>query len=323
MSTTQESLRPDELADAARAAVADARQRGFPEAAQVLAEAGLTRVCAVEDDGGLDLPLAFAVPIVQVAGELDLRFPLPEQLLLARHLPETPWAKALASGSQTGTIAWQGALDSGWVGHARHVSDCDWVLVPENTTDGLGAALLEVTSLTVEDDACLDPEQPQQWLQCASARVLTRLAAPAYAILLHEARLLMAALAHGTATGALQATCTHVSTRVQFGRPLSAKQAVRHWLSRMKLVLDVSGAAIDRGLATDEYGQPRSSFTTLAGTLSNSAFVIEKAIHLHGGMGFTWDVPLHHALREVRKLDAAFDAGALASAAGRSFIESA
>lgn len=42
-----------------------------------------------------------------------------------------------------------------------------------------------------------------------------------------------------------------------------------------------------------------------------AAFVIEKAIHLHGGMGFTWEVPLHYALREVRKLDAAFGAGAL------------
>lgn len=323
MNTTQENLRPDELADAARAAVADARQRGFGEASQVLAQAGLTGVCAREEDGGLGLPLAFAVPIVQVAGELDLRFPLPEQLLLARHLSGTPWAQALASGSQTATIAWQGALDNGWAGHARHASDCDWVLVPENTAEGPGAALLELASLTVEQDASLDPEQPQQWLQCASARVLTRLAAPAYAALLQEARLLMAALAHGAATGALQATFTHVSTRVQFGRPLSAKQAVRHWLSRMKLVLDVSGAAIERVLATDEYGQPRSSVTTLAGALSNSAFVIEKAIHLHGGMGFTWDVPLHHALREVRKLDAAFGAGALTSAAGRSFIESA
>jgi alkylation response protein AidB-like acyl-CoA dehydrogenase len=323
MSTTQESLRPEELADAARAAVADARQRPFGDAARVLAEAGLTGVCAREEDGGLGLPLAFAVPIVQVAGELDLHFPLPEQLLLARHLAGTHWAEALASGGQAATIAWQGALESGWAGHARHASACQWVLVPENTADGLGAALLEVASLTVEEDACLDPEQAQQWLQCGSARVLTRLAPPAYAALLHEARLLMAALAHGAATGALQATFTHVSTRVQFGRPLSAKQAVRHWLSRMKLVLDVSGAAIDRVLATDEYGQPRSSVTTLAGALSNSAFVIEKAIHLHGGMGFTWEVPLHHALREVRKLDAAFGAGALASAAGRSFIESA
>jgi alkylation response protein AidB-like acyl-CoA dehydrogenase len=57
--------------------------------------------------------------------------------------------------------------------------------------------------------------------------------------------------------------------------------------------------------------------------LSSAAFVLEKSIHLHGGMGFTWELPLHYALREVRKFDAAFGAGALASQAGRDFIQSA
>jgi alkylation response protein AidB-like acyl-CoA dehydrogenase len=56
--------------------------------------------------------------------------------------------------------------------------------------------------------------------------------------------------------------------------------------------------------------------------LAQTAFVLEKALHLHGGMGFTWELPLHHALREVRKFDAAFGAGALAQATGRAFVES-
>ena len=323
MSHTEERLNPEELADAARAAIEDAATRPFAEAAQVLAQAGLTGVCASEEDGGLGLPLAFAVPIAQVAGERGLRFPLAEQMLLARHWPGTEWAQALAAGTRTATVAWQGTLQSGWAGHARHLPACDWVLVPDHTPEGLGAALLDVQGLRIDEDPALDPEQPQHWLQCSSATVLTRLAPDAYAALLHDARLLMAAWVQGAATGALQTAVTHVSTRVQFGRPLSAKQAVRHMLSRMKLLQDVSAAAIERVLSTDEYGQSRSSHTALAGALQHAAFVIEKAIHLHGGMGFTWDVPLHHALREVRKLDAAFGAGALASEAGRRFIDSA
>ena len=57
-------------------------------------------------------------------------------------------------------------------------------------------------------------------------------------------------------------------------------------------------------------------------SLAHAAFVLEKAIHLHGGMGFSWEVPLHYALREIRKFDAAFDAGALAKSVGQDFIQS-
>ncbi len=60
----------------------------------------------------------------------------------------------------------------------------------------------------------------------------------------------------------------------------------------------------------------------LANALASAAFVLEKSIHLHGGMGFTWEVPLHYALREVRKFDAAFGSGALASQVGLDFIQS-
>ena len=90
----------------------------------------------------------------------------------------------------------------------------------------------------------------------------------------------------------------------------------------MKLVQEVSAAAIERVLVNNEFGEPRAARATLVGALRNAAFVIEKAIHLHGGMGFTWAIPLHFGLRNVRKLDAAFDTGALSTALGKAFIES-
>lgn len=323
MSLAEPALRPHEFADAARAAITDAMARPPADRARVLAQAGLAGVCAREQDGGLGLPLAFAVPVAQAAGELHLPWALPEQLLLARHLAGTPHAAPLVAGEKTATIAWQGELRAGCVGPARHARDCDWALVPERTPQGLGAALIDLRGVQLEEDAALDPEEPQQWLRLQGPQVLARLDAHAHAQLLRDAQVLLAALAHGAAAGALQAAVTHLSTRVQFGRPLSAKQAVRHWLARMTLLQEVSGAAIERALSVNEFGQPRSARAVLAGSLHNAAFVIEKAIHLHGGMGFTWALPLHRALRDVRKLDAAFGAGALAREIGREFIEGA
>ncbi len=318
MTTRDDDLRPEEFAQAAGEAIHDALPRDFRDAARVLAEAGLFGVCAAEADGGLGLPIDFALPIAHAAGKLRLRFPLPEQMLLAQAFAGTPIAAALASGDRIATIAWQGSLCEGVAGHARQVTRCDWVLVRE----GDGAALVEVAGLHHEEDGSLDPESPQGWLYLDGATVVARLDAAARAALDNAACLLMAALANGAAEGALEAAATYMATRVQFGRPLSAKQAVRHLLARMKLLQEASGAAVHRALARNEYGEARSARPALAGAIANAAFVIEKAIHLHGGMGFTWELPLHYSLREVRKLDAAFGAGALARAVGQEFIQS-
>lgn len=312
---SSEELRPEEFAQAACAAITDALTRqDRHEMAAVLAEAGLCGVMAAEDDGGLQLDLAFALPIAHAAGQLHLPLPLAEQILLAHALPGTSEATALIAGERLAGIAWQGNVQTG---HARlDHGPADWVLV----ADGDGAALLDVTGASRDEQTTLDPEQPQLWFALEGAPVLARLDAAAWAALQHRAHLLLAEYANGAAEGALEAAATYMATRVQFGRPLSAKQAVRHLLARMRLLQDVSSAAIRRAMQANEYGDQRNTRPALAGALGSAAYVIEKAIHLHGGMGFTWELPLHRALRAVRKLDAAF--GGLSRDTGRAYIQS-
>ena len=312
-------LQPEEFAQAAAAAIADAQTRDFRDAGQVLAAAGLCGVCAQEGAGGLSLGIEFALPIVAEAGKLRLQWPLLETILVAKALGGSPLAAELASGARVATWALQGNLRERWAGHARHARDCDWVLVADGQG---GAALLDLAGLEIQDDGALDPEHPQSWLALDTVKVLAELDADAFAALQREAQILVAAWLNGAAEAALATTATHLSNRVQFGRPLSAKQAVRHLLARMRLFQEASNAGIARVLATDEFGRVRDARPVLANAITNAAFVLEKSIHLHGGMGFTWEVPLHYALREVRKFDAAFGSGALAQRVGRDFIQS-
>lgn len=312
-------LKPEEFAQAAAAAVADAVGRDFRGAAAVLAQSGLCGVCAPESVGGLALDTAFAVPLVAEAGRQRLPWPLWETLLVAKALGEHPLAAALVAGDKTATWALQGTLAEGWVGHARFAEEADWVLVADGQG---GAALIDKVGVAVHADPALDPDHPQAWLALTEPPVLARLGADAFAALQRDAQVLVASLAHGAAEGALVATATYLSTRVQFGRPLSAKQAVRHLLARMRLQQEAIKASILRVLQPDEFGAQRDAQPVLVHALAQTAFVLEKALHLHGGMGFTWELPLHHALREVRKFDAAFGAGALAQATGRAFVES-
>jgi alkylation response protein AidB-like acyl-CoA dehydrogenase len=316
MTMRDEELKPEEFAQAAVAPIDDAKSRTMREAAVVLAEAGLIGVCACEDNGGLGLDIDFAVPIAHAAGKQQLRFPLLEQIALAKAFAGTELATALAGGEKLATVAFQGSIAQKVAAHARYADECDWVLV----ADSEGAALVDVSTAVCETDGSLDPESPQLWLSLAGARVVAKLDADVYAVLQRDLQVLAAAFVGGAAEGALQTAVAYMSTRVQFGRPLSAKQAVRHLLARMKLVREASEAAVRRTLIADEFETERDVRPALAGALANAMFVIDKAIHLHGGMGFTWEVPLHYSLREVLKFDASFGAGGLTRDVGRDFI---
>lgn len=316
MTQEDQGLRPEEFGEAAEAAIADALNQPPEAHAGVLAAAGLLGICAPEADGGMELPLAFAVPVVQAGGRLRLRFALAEQIVLARHLPDAALRAALADGSRRATVARQGRLNDAWVGHARQADHADWLLL--RAAQGEGAVLVDLAGAPRELDPSLDPEEPVAWLDLSHAKVLAELDADAAVALWHELDILLAASAHGAAGGALQAAVEHTGTRVQFGAPLSTRQAVRHWLARMKLFHETSGAAIHHALHAD--AASRAARTALALNLQQAAFIIEKAMHLHGGMGFTWELPLHRALRSVRALDAACGAGALARQLGQDFI---
>ena len=319
MTMSDNDLKPEEFAQAAAEAITDAQTRDFRGAAQVLAHAGLCGVCALEDAGGLALGIEFALPIVAEAGKLRLQWPLFETILIAKALGDSPLAAELVGGERMATWALQGSLQDKLAGHARYAKDCDWVLVADGQG---GGALLDLSSVEIQSDEALDPEHPQSWLTLDSAKVLAELDVATFAALLRDSHILIAGFVNGAAEAALATTAAYMSTRVQFGRPLSAKQAVRHLLARMRLLQEASNAGIQRVLATDEYGSVRRTQPVLANALVNAAFVLEKSIHLHGGMGFTWEVPLHYALREVRKFDAAFGSGSLAQQVGRDFIKS-
>lgn len=315
-STQDDSVRPEEFAEAAAAAIADAQSHDFSTTAQVLAAAGLVGVCAQESVGGLGLGLAYAVPIAHQAGKLRLRFPLIEQMLVAKAFEDTPLAAEIVSGNKVVSIAWQYQAQQACASHAAYADHADWLLVP----DEQGAMLVERTSVEFEASTQLDPEAPQFTVHLTSPSVVARLTQAQYEALLHDAHVLTAAFLNGAAQGAIEFTADYLSTRVQFGRPLTAKQAVRHTLARMKLLNEVSIAAVDRTLTTDEFGAQRDARIAWTGAVHNAIFVIERAIHLNGGMGFTWEVPLHWSLRDARRLDAAFKGSSTLQTVGKAFI---
>lgn len=319
MSYQEESLRPEEFAEAAAAAVADVLGREPREVAAVLAASGLLGVCAPQERGGLGLSLEFGVPICEAAGRLQLHFPLMEQMLLARAFADSEIADALVAGDKIGVIAWQGSVSEKSATHAAFADVCDWILVADQD----GASLLEAQSVSVQANGAMDPDYPHYDITIDAPTIKARLSSQAWRALMNDAHVLYTGFINGLAEQALARAAEYTATRVQFGRPLSAKQVVRHTLARMRLLHESSTAALQRALRNNEFSHVRSAETAFSGAISNTVFIIEKAIHLHGGMGFTWELPLHYALRDVRKIEAAFNHGHQLEKLGAQFIAAA
>lgn len=325
---TGEGLQPSEFAVTAARAVADCAALTPREQAKHLANDGLLGVIASEEIGGLDLPLAFAVPVVAAAGAGLLGFPLMEALLLTRALQDTlpRAAQALVSGEMLTTIAWQGSVRAeregesivlnGCVARAACARDADTLLV---RLGGGGAVLVPTDSegIVIEDAAGLDLTVPEHAVHLHGVTVPVASVVPesAWSALCSDASVLRAAAILGSAETCLAMAQEHASTRRQFGRALSYNQALRHSLARQKLALEGIRHAITRSVDEAAGALERDAVFLAAATYGCA--ISEGALQVHGGMGFTWDVPVHRHLRRVRALQVQGNASEVLAALGR------
>ena len=321
-----EGLDPGEFADSARRAVAACAGLDMPAAAARLAADGLLGVMAPEAAGGLELGLRFAVPVMETAGHELLAFPLLESLLLAAALPEA--GPAIANGELTATVAWAGAASfragrlHGTVGRAPCAVGCGAVLV--RLEGGGGAALVrtDAPGVAVAPSPTLDADAPEYELTLSDAEPAEVLGEADLSRLDADALVLRSAATLGAAEACLARAVEHVSTRQQFGRPLVAFQALRHALARQKLGIENIRAALLRAAAAEEGAEGRRARqVAFVSACQWGAPAVESALQLHGGMGFTWDVPVHRHLRQVRSWEAQGNVRAVREALADSLLD--
>lgn len=295
----------------AACAALDARGR----AARLGAD-GLLGILAAEAVGGLALGTNFAAPVMQAAGADLLAFPLAETLLAAAALGEHPLAADIVAGRNIASIAWAGKASlsagglHGVVGRAPLAAEADIVVVALSE----GGAVVARDGLALQPATGLDLDAPEAEIALDGAAPLALIGAAAMARLREDALPLWAAAIGGSVAHCLAMAVEHVTTREQFGRPLVSFQALRHALARQKLAAGHIEAALARHAllaARDAPETPLAGRTAFAAATRFGAAAVESAIQLHGGMGFTWDVPLHRHLRRIRAIEAAGDAPGL------------
>lgn len=121
--------------------------------------------------------------------------------------------------------------------------------------------------------------------------------------------ILLGAEAVGVAQRAVDLGAGHARTRTQFGRPIGAYQGVAHRLADAAAALELARCLVYRAAWCADAGDPGTGEAVLAATVAAREAGLagcEAAIQVLGGMGFSWEHPLHRLYRRARWI-ACFD----------------
>jgi acyl-CoA dehydrogenase len=102
------------------------------------------------------------------------------------------------------------------------------------------------------------------------------------------------------ATEALLASATEFLTlREQFGRPLGTFQALQHKMADVFIDLEHTRSLVRAAVARP--GEERRVLVAMAKVAADRLAVAsaETSLQVHGGLGFTWELPVHHHLKEA------------------------
>jgi alkylation response protein AidB-like acyl-CoA dehydrogenase len=123
---------------------------------------------------------------------------------------------------------------------------------------------------------------------------------------------LVAAELLGIAQATLDLALDYAKVREQFGRPIGSFQAIKHLLADMYVRLEVARAGVYAAGATIDQPEVGDVERAVAAAKLVAHQAAEKnaraAIQIHGGMGYTWEVPVHYYLKRAWVLGTSFGA---------------
>ena len=303
--------------------LAEGGQRADPDLVKSLAELGIFGFAVAEQYGGADVGPAGLATFLIEAGRCLLPVPYLSSAVLAPAAirwaqAETQFAELLA-GIAEGAVRVAlavGPLDDAsprvtregdvWrlTGNEPAVLEADvadWLIVVAHTDSGAGLFVVDRADAGVKVTSLdsLDVTRPVAAVSWSHALAVplgpegdTVPAEPLLVQLQDLTRLAVAADAVGGAQHLLDISVDYAKTRIQFGSPIGAFQAIKHRCADLFVAVQAATAAVEA--AFERLDQLRSTVPVPAAVAAIAALetywqAVRTAMQVHGGLALTWE----------------------------------
>lgn len=207
-----------------------------------------------------------------------------------------------------------GAVISGSARYVPDAASADYLLVSGHATY-LG--VVEVTIPITAPGVRVMPLQSLDLTRGIADVVFEAVTQPADAVL-HASGLArqfdLLALLHsvdtvGAADRVFEFTLRYAKDRIAFGRPIGSYQAIKHRLADLLVTLESGKATVAAAIRAAEADSPDTShLVSVAAAYVGDTVpqLIQECVHIHGGIGLTWEHDIHLYLRRATTTSALF-----------------
>ncbi|HEX2057593.1 MAG TPA: acyl-CoA dehydrogenase family protein [Actinomycetota bacterium] len=187
---------------------------------------------------------------------------------------------------------------------------CAFVVVAARSADGLGLWAVETRDATVSVLPTMDATRrlARLSLDVTSAELLVEPGAAAEVLERVRLRALaaLAVEAVGLGSAVVDMARSYVGERRQFDKAIGAYQAVAHQVADAYMAVELARSlAYWAAWCVDEEDAQAPAAVAAAKSAAGEAavFACERAIQVHGGIGFTWEHVLHRYYKRAQWID--------------------
>jgi alkylation response protein AidB-like acyl-CoA dehydrogenase len=305
---------------------------------------GLAGLLIPESLGGAGASAREAAVVLEELGHAVSPVPFLGSAVVATtallHCGDTELLPLLASGDRTAALvvpfsartsgAFSVTIDGDRLsGHVTSVADAlpaDVLLVP--TADGLFAVDVTADGVRVAPVVSLDltRQLADVTLDGATGRRVTdgSTASGAVDAALLAGFALLASEQVGVATWCVESTVEYLKTRYQFGRLIGSYQALKHrvadmWVDATQARAVARYAADCLAIGSDDAPVAAAVAHAFVGPVAVRS--AEECVQLHGGVGFTWEYPIHLYLKRAKSDSLAYGSAAVHRAALAALVD--
>ncbi len=119
---------------------------------------------------------------------------------------------------------------------------------------------------------------------------------------LERGRIGIGALSVGLGRGCLEESIAYANQRTAFGKPIAAQQAIQFMLADMATEVDAARLLVHQAAQTLDRGEDARQQASIAKLFASEmgTRVGMKAIQIHGGYGYTKDMPVERLMRDAK-----------------------